>query len=70
MDELCINCSSAFKNKKWVDFKNIMIVAPLLCCNFGTALLLTGFDWRFFYLTVPLSFLFIFLIIRINKEMT
>ena len=56
------------KIKNWADFKKILLVAPLFCYNFGPALLLPGFDWRFFYLTVPLSFPFIFLIIRVDKE--
>ena len=38
--------------------------APLLCYNFGTALLLTGFDWRFFYLTFPLIIPTVFLLIK------
>lgn len=42
---------------------------PILCYNFGTALLLTGFDFRFFYYTYPVFLPFIFLILRReNKE--
>ncbi len=37
---------------------------PILCYNFGTALLLTGNDWRFFFYTFPVFIPFAFLILR------
>lgn len=46
----------------------ILHAAPLLCYNFGTALLLTGFDWRFFYLTFPLIIPTVFLLARDTQE--
>lgn len=47
--------------------KNAFIGMPLLCYNFGTALLLTGFDWRFFYITYPIAMPMIFLVIRAEQ---
>lgn len=51
--------------RKWRDFRKLLIGMPLLCYNFGTALLLTGLeDWRFFYMTFPVAVPMIFLVIR------
>ena len=40
--------------------KNGWLAFPLLIHNFGTMLLLTGPDYRFFYLTYPISWMIIF----------
>lgn len=45
-------------------FSGALHAVPLLCYNFGTALLLTGLDWRFFYLTFPLAIPTVFLLAR------
>ncbi len=47
---------------------HIFHALPLLCYNFGTALLLTGFDWRFFYLNFPLVVPTIFLLVKSMQE--
>lgn len=39
-------------------------VLPLLCYNFGTALLLSGYDWRFFYFSLIAFFPMIILLLR------
>ena len=55
--------------KRWSDMLKAVHSLPILCYNFGTALLLTGFDFRFFYYTYPVFLPFIFLILRReNKE--
>ncbi|NBI69612.1 hypothetical protein D3Z50_00745 [Clostridiaceae bacterium] len=50
------------------DWIRIVHALPLLCYNFGTALLLTGFDWRFFYLNFPLIVPTAFLLARHTQE--
>lgn len=45
-------------------FSGALHAVPMLCYNFGTALLLTGLDWRFFYLTFPLAIPTLFLLAR------
>lgn len=47
---------------------HIFHALPLLCYNFGTALLLTGFDWRFFYLNFPLIVPTVFLLSKSMGE--
>lgn len=54
--------------RKWSDLKSVFIGVPLLCHNFGTALLLTGFDWRFFLLTFPVTIPLLFLILKTTQE--
>lgn len=41
---------------------------PILIYNFGTALLLTGPDWRFFFYTFPVFIPFAFLILRKDRK--
>lgn len=48
---IALALSNINKKEDWI---HIFHALPLLCYNFGTALLLTGFDWRFFYLNFPL----------------
>lgn len=52
--------------RKRHDFWKFIIGMPLLCYNFGTALLLSGggTDWRFFYMSFPTAIPIIFLVIR------
>lgn len=50
------------------DIPRALHVLPVLCYNFGTALLLTGYDWRFFYYTLTLFFPFMFLLCREQTE--
>lgn len=52
------------------DGVKIFHALPLLCYNFGTALLLTGFDWRFFYLNFPLIIPTLFLLVKSTQEET
>ena len=47
----CVSSKIDFGSKK--DRKRFWLIVPILCHNFGTMLLLTGFDVRFFYVTVP-----------------
>lgn len=54
--------------RKWSDLKRAFIGVPLLCHNFGTALLLTGFDWRFFFITFPITIPMLFLIRKTTQE--
>lgn len=54
--------------KKRCDLRKAFIGTPLLCYNFGTALLLTGFDWRFFYLTLPIAIPMIFLVVKVGRK--
>lgn len=54
--------------KKWRDLLCLLHAMPLLCYNFGTALLLTGFDWRFFYLNFPIFIPAVFLLIKCSQE--
>lgn len=54
--------------KKKKDWLHVFHILPLLCYNFGTALLLTGFDWRFFYLNFPIIIPTVFLLVKTTKE--
>lgn len=68
LDLLLIACCLV-RVKRWSDMLKAVHSLPILCYNFGTALLLTGFDFRFFYYTYPVFLPFIFLILRReNKE--
>jgi hypothetical protein len=40
-----------FNVKSWEDWKKIFLCLPIFAYNFGTMLLLTGFDSRFFYIS-------------------
>lgn len=53
---------SAIRTRR--DIWKVLIGVPLLCYSFGTALLLTGFDWRFFYMVFPVAIPMIFLVIK------
>lgn len=53
---------------RWSGLLRGIHALPLLCYNFGTALLLTGEDWRFFYYSFPVFIPFAFLILRRNGE--
>lgn len=68
LDLMLIACCLV-RVKRWSDMLKAVHALPILCYNFGTALLLTGFDFRFFYYTYPVFLPFIFLISRReNKE--
>lgn len=68
LDLMLIACCLV-RVKRWSDMLKAVHALPVLCYNFGTALLLTGFDFRFFYYTYPVFLPFIFLILRReNKE--
>lgn len=68
LDLILIACCLV-RVKRWSDMLKAVHSLPILCYNFGTALLLTGFDFRFFYYTYPVFLPFIFLILRReNKE--
>ena len=68
LDLLIIVCCLV-RVKRWSDMLKAVHALPMLCYNFGTALLLTGFDYRFFYYAYPVFLPFIFLILRReNKE--
>lgn len=54
--------------RKRRDIWKASVGMPLLCYNFGTALLLTGFDWRFFYMTFPVAIPMIFLVIKMAQR--
>lgn len=46
--------------------KNLVVLLhllPMFAYNFGTALLLTGFDWRFFYYSIPVFIPTLFIIL-------
>ena len=60
---------SRLRFKSWQTWKKVFFAFPLLIYDFGTALLLTGLDFRFFwvtYLAVPV--LIVFLLIRDKNE--
>ena len=40
--------------RKWADWQRLFLCLPLFIHNFGTMLLLSGDDYRFFYLSFPL----------------
>ncbi len=46
-----------------VNRKKLLFLLPILIHNFGTMLLLTGPDFRFFYLTYPITAVIIFLML-------
>lgn len=48
--------------------KNGWFSLPLLFHNFGTMLLLTGYDFRFFYITYPVSWLIIFSLLVVPRR--
>ena len=50
--------------------KNGWFSIPLLCHNFGTMLLLTGPDYRFFYLTYPVTWIILFHLFFKDKKVT
>lgn len=53
---------------RWSELLRGVHALPILCYNFGTALLLTGSDWRFFFYTFPVFIPFAFLILRKNEK--
>lgn len=55
---------AAAKIKRWMDFKIIVHILPIFCYNFGTALLLSGFDWRFFFCVFVVVIPFTYLVMR------
>ena len=68
LDLLLIVCCLV-RVTRWSNLLKAVHALPMLCYNFGTALLLTGFDYRFFYYAYPAFLPFIFLILRReNKE--
>ena len=48
---------------RWQDWKKLLIVLSLFCYDFGTMLLLTGADYRFFYVSFPLCPVFLLLLL-------
>lgn len=53
---------TGIRNSK--DIVRALHAVPVLCYNFGTALLLTGYDWRFFYYTMTLFFPLLFMMVQ------
>jgi hypothetical protein len=49
------------------EIDSFLLSVPILCYNFGTMLLLSGFDFRFFYFNFVIFFPLLFLILR-RKE--
>jgi hypothetical protein len=43
-----------------MSIKPLLLIAPVMVYNFGTAVLLSGYDWRFFYYTFPCLFVLAF----------
>ena len=69
MLDLILIAGSLTRVMRWSDMLKAVHALPILCYNFGTSLLLTGYDYRFFYYTYPVFLPFIFLILRReNKE--
>lgn len=65
------------KCRFWVknDWKKLLFALPFLCYNFGTMLLLTGNDFRYFYLAFPVCPMILLVLFgetgeRRNKEET
>lgn len=49
---------------KWQDWKKLLVVLSIFCYNFGTMLLLTGPDFRFFCITYFICPVFILLLLH------
>lgn len=60
---LLLSCVLAINRK--ISFIHII---PLICYNFGTMLLLSGRDYRFFLFNIPLLFPYIFLMLKEQRE--
>ena len=69
LDLLLIACCLV-RVTRWADMLKAVHALPILCYSFGTALLLTGHDFRFFYYTYPVFLPFIFLILRRESKET
>ncbi len=59
-------CKCRFQVKN--DWKKILFALPVLCYNFGTMLLLTGNDFRYFYLNFPICPVIILILFGEIKE--
>jgi hypothetical protein len=53
--------------RRWVEWKRLFLCLPVFVYNFGTMLLLSSIDYRFFYETFLLCPLVILIMLKDNR---